>query len=149
MPNTKWSTLSDLQLGKYGEYYSKMEFLSYGFYVYTPDIDDHSIDFIIEDKQGKFYAVQVKSIRKMGYVYITKKHKLDYICLLHFIDGNVPKMYVLPIDSWDAANPALVDRLYDKLGQKSKPEWGINFSMKNVDLLDEYVADTFLPKLLE
>lgn len=144
MSNMKWSMLTDLQLGKYGEYYSKMEFSSYGFYVYTPDVDDHGIDFVVEDKQGNFHAVQVKSIRKTGYVYIVKKHKLDYICLLHFVDEKMPKMYVLPINAWNTANPALVDRLYDKPGQKSLPEWGINYSKKNIELLSDYIADKFL-----
>ena len=29
----------------------------------------------------------------------------------------------------------LVDRNYDKPGQKSKTEWGINYSKKNVDMI--------------
>ena len=31
MPNTNWSELSHLQLGRYAEYYAKMEFASYGY----------------------------------------------------------------------------------------------------------------------
>ena len=31
MPKTNWSELSPLQLGRYAEYYAKMEFTSYGF----------------------------------------------------------------------------------------------------------------------
>ena len=34
-----------MQLGKYAEYYSKMEFTSYGYDVYTSEIDDHGVDF--------------------------------------------------------------------------------------------------------
>lgn len=37
MPDTNWSKLNKLQLGRYAEYYAKMEFASYGFEVYTSE----------------------------------------------------------------------------------------------------------------
>ena len=46
MPNTIWSRLSHLQLGRYAEYYAKMEFASYGYDVYTSEVDDHGVDFV-------------------------------------------------------------------------------------------------------
>ena len=52
MPNTKWSELSAMQLGRYAEYYAKMEFTSYGFDVYTSEVDDHGVDFIAKSKDG-------------------------------------------------------------------------------------------------
>lgn len=79
MPNTKWSELSNLQLGRYGEYFAKMEFASYGLDVYTSEVDDHGIDFVVKNKLGKFFEIQVKAIRlvKTGYVFIRKdKRKL-------------------------------------------------------------------------
>ena len=39
MPNLVWSKLNHLQLGKYAEYYAKMEFASYGFEVYSSEVD--------------------------------------------------------------------------------------------------------------
>ena len=44
----------------------------------------------------------------------------------------------------DPPNAVLVDRKYDKPGQKSEPEWGINISKKNYGLLDAYRADKWL-----
>ena len=41
MPNMKWDKLNQRQLGRYGEYYAKMEFASYGYDVYTSEVDDH------------------------------------------------------------------------------------------------------------
>jgi predicted GNAT family N-acyltransferase len=52
MPNTIWSKLNSLQLGRYAEYYAKMEFASYGFEIYTSELDDHGIDFIAKTKSG-------------------------------------------------------------------------------------------------
>ena len=76
MPRKKWSELSHMQLGRYGEYYAKMEFTSYGFDVYTSEVDDHGIDFIDKGKDDNYYEVQVKSVRNDNYVFI-RKDKLD------------------------------------------------------------------------
>ena len=46
MPKKNWSELSKQQIGRYAEYYAKMEFASYGFEVYTSEVDDHGVDFV-------------------------------------------------------------------------------------------------------
>ena len=92
MPSTNWSKLSPLQLGRYAEYYAKMEFASYGFEVYTSEVDDHGVDFIAKNPNNKqFYEVQVKSIRNAGYVFV-QKDKIELqenwlLCLMRFVDG--------------------------------------------------------------
>ena len=150
MPNTNWSKLNHLQLGRYAEYYAKMEFASYGFEVYTSEVDDHGVDFIAKlPGENRFFEVQVKSVRDYGYIYMTKSKmpKLSedrLVCYLHFIDGQLPDVFVIPATAWNTPNAVLVDRKYDKPGQKSEPEWGINISKKNYHLLDEYKADCWL-----
>ena len=53
MKNDKynWDNLNRLQIGKYAEYYAKMEFTSYGFDVYTSEVDDKGIDFVIRNQK--------------------------------------------------------------------------------------------------
>ena len=60
MPDTNWSKLNKLQLGRYAEYYAKMEFTSYGFEVYTSEVDDHGIDFIAKGKTENFMNCRSK-----------------------------------------------------------------------------------------
>lgn len=150
MPNTNWSKLNHLQLGRYAEYYAKMEFASYGFEVYTSEVDDHGVDFVAKiPGENKFYEVQVKSVRDYGYIYMAKSKMPELsadrlVCYLHFIDGKLPDVFVIPAVAWKNPNAVLVDRKYDKPGQKSEPEWGINISKKNYDLLADYRADNWL-----
>ena len=150
MPNTNWSKLNHLQLGRYAEYYAKMEFASYGFEVYTSEVDDHGVDFIAKlPGENRFFEVQVKSVRDYGYIYMAKSKmpKLSedrLVCYSHFVDGQLPDVFVIPAIAWNTPNAVLVDRKYDKPGQKSEPEWGINISKKNYNLLDEYKADRWL-----
>ena len=119
MPNTNWSKLNHLQLGRYAEYYAKMEFASYGFEVYTSEVDDHGVDFIAKlPGENRFFEVQVKSVRDYGYIYMTKSKmpKLSedrLVCYLHFIDGQLPDVFVIPATAWNTPNAVLVDRKYD------------------------------------
>ena len=153
MPNLNWSKLNHLQLGKYAEYYVKMEFASYGFEVYSSEVDDHGVDFVVKvPGTAKFFEVQVKSVRDYGYVFISKSkmpmltsHRL--VCYLHFIDGQLPDVFVIPATAWDKPNAVLVDRNYDKPGQTSKPEWGISISKKNYAMLDTYKAENKLSEI--
>ena len=150
MPNTNWSILNHLQLGRYAEYYAKMEFASYGFEVYTSEVDDHGVDFVAKlPGENRYYEVQVKSVRDYGYIYMAKSKMPELsedrlVCYLHFIDGQLPDVFVIPATAWENPNAVLVDRKYDKPGQKSEPEWGINISKKNYNLLDKYKADCWL-----
>lgn len=155
MPNLKWNELSHLQLGRYAEYLVKMEFASHGFEIYTPEVDDHGVDFIARIAPKSFIEIQVKSLRadnKGNYTYISKE-KMDassknrYVSFIHFTNGEIPAIYLIPATAWQKPNSALVDRNYDKPGQESPPEWGINFSKKNRNLLEKYLFDNRIGKL--
>lgn len=151
MPSLEWSKLNHLQLGQYGEYYAKMEFTSYNYEVYTSEVDDHGVDFVAKAPgTNTFCEIQVKSMCKGSYIFISKdKIEMDdrhLVCFLHFEDGKMPDVYIIPITAWKTPNAVLVDRNYDKPGQKSKPEWGINYSKKNRDLLEQYRIEKFFNK---
>lgn len=40
MDRYQWSKLNGLQVGRYAEYFVKMEFTMHGFQVYTSEVDD-------------------------------------------------------------------------------------------------------------
>lgn len=143
MPCLQWSKLNHLQLGRFGEYYAKMEFTSYGYEVYTSEVDDHGVDFVVKAPgTSDFYEVQVKSLCHGNYVYISKDDfKIDdrhLVCFLRFKDDKMPDVYLIPSRVWEKPNAVFVDRKYDKPGQTSKPEWGINYSKKNIEILAPY-----------
>ncbi|RKD26049.1 hypothetical protein BEP19_02455 [Ammoniphilus oxalaticus] len=120
-----------------------MEFASYGLEVYTSEVDDRGIDFIVRDKNGRFCEIQVKSLRGTGYVF-AQKSKFDitnrnlYLALLRFEAGKLPDMFLIPAQVWEVPNEVFVDRNYDKPGQKSAPEYGINISKRNYSILDNF-----------
>ena len=147
MPNTQWSRLNRLQLGRYAEYYAKMEFASYGYDVYTSEVDDHGVDFVAKSpKDNQYYEVQVKSSRNNTYVFIPKS-KMELaadrlVCLLLFADNTIPSVYVIPAAAWESVNALLTSKDYE--GLKRSPEWGINISGKNMPLLQQYCIENML-----
>src|SRR5215208_2917043 len=157
MERHEWSRLSPLQLGRYGEYLVKMEFTLYGFDVYTAEVDDKGIDLVIrmeheevgEVPRYSYYDVQVKSIRSMSYIYFLKeKFALRDNLLVAvglFSDGNLPRLYLIPAKEWNHPNKLLVDRDYE--GLKSKPEYGLNISKRNLPLLELYKFESTVKHL--
>ena len=153
MINTNWSELklNRTQLGMFGECYAKMEFISHKYEVYTSFVDDHGVDFVAKNPNtGEFFEVQVKGVLKSNYIYIRKDklypHENKLVCVLIFVDGEPPKMYIIPATAWKSPNSLLASYAYDKKGQKSKPEWGIRLSKRNESLLEEYHAEKFFEK---
>lgn len=55
-------------------------------------------------------------------------------------------VYIIPAIAWQEPNAVLVDRNYDKPGQKSKPEWGISYSNKNKGLIERYKAENYFKR---
>ncbi len=112
----------------------------YGFQVYETEVDDRGIDFITRHENGPFIEVQVKSIRSYGYVFLEKKKFMPkeylYLALVIFTEGHLPELYLVPSIIWRNPDTFFVSRDYE--GLKSKPEWGLNISKKNIVLLEPY-----------
>jgi hypothetical protein len=54
-----------------------------------------------------------------------------------FLEGQSPQIYLIPSTVWLEPNSLFTSKDYD--GLKSKPEWGLNLSNKNVPLLLSYL----------
>ncbi len=139
-----WSELKHTQIGKYAEYYVKMEFTKYGLDVYSSEIDDKGIDFIVKNNSNRYFDIQVKSIRmgKTNYVFIPKKLWKDelranmLVALVIFEDGKEPQLFLIQAKVWEKPNKLFVNREYGE-GKKSKPEWGISITKDNLPNKDD------------
>ncbi len=136
-----WSSLSHLQLGRYAEYFVKLELTLYGFQVFTSEVDDRGIDFVARSEDGTFYEVQVKSLRKSGYVFLRKEHCVPaphrLLAFVLFRDNEEPRAYLIPTTVWLTPSGPFVSRDYGE-GKKSAPEWGLTVSDKRLSELDAY-----------
>jgi hypothetical protein len=145
-----WSRLNKQQVGAFAEYFVKMELTMYGFQVYGTEVDDRGVDFIARYEQGPFIEIQVKSLRSHGYVFMQKKKlplKQNFYLALGLLEENEPpKLYLIPSLAWKSQDSLLVGRDYE--GLKSKPEWGINVSRKNLPLLEVYRFEQVVLPLL-
>ena len=128
-----------------------MDFTLWGFEVYTSEVDDRGIDFVVRTNDRIYYDIQVKSVRRKGYIFFNKStfqlRSNLLASILIFNPGEPPAHYLIPSTEWLVPNKLLVDRNYE--GLKSTPEWGINISGKNMPIMETYAFDTRVRDLLE
>ena len=72
MQKKNWKDFNHLQIGKLAEYLAKMEFILYGFDVFTPELDHKGIDFIVRKDELTYFDIQVKSLRDLNYIFFSK-----------------------------------------------------------------------------
>lgn len=146
-----WSRLNNQQVGSYTEYFVKMELTMFGFQVYGTEVDDRGIDFVARHEDGPFLEVQVKSLRSMGYVFMQKeKFELQpsrYLAFGLLLDGQPPDIYLIPSVVWQQPSTLFVSREYE--GLKSKPEWGLNISKRNMPALEPYRFETTVKAIMD
>jgi hypothetical protein len=141
-----WSKLSKQQVGAYAEYFFKMEFTMAGFQVYSTEVDDRGIDFVVRHEMGAFREIQIKSARvdpekPSAYIFMQKtKFALrddNLLGLALFFEGREPELFLIPSTRWTTPDTVFCDRPYG--GElKSKPEWGLSLSRKSMPMLDEF-----------
>jgi hypothetical protein len=146
----QWSKLTNQQVGAYAEYFVKMELTMYGFQVYETEVDDRGIDFIARFENGPFIEIQVKSTRSLNYIFAQKEKFILrenlYLVVVLFNEGNLPELFLIPSLAWRMPNQLIVSRDYE--GKKSKPEWGLNLSQKNLQSLEKYRLDEAVTNLM-
>jgi hypothetical protein len=145
-----WSKLNNQQVGKFAEYFVKMELAMYGFQVYCTEVDDRGIDFVARYGKGPFVELQVKSLRSFSYVFMHKEKFLPrehlYLALGLLLDGQPPELFLIPSTAWKNRNGMFVNHDYE--GLESKPEWGLNISKKNMPLLEPYRFEKIVGRMI-
>ena len=125
MPNLHWNHLTPIQLGQYAAHYTKLEFASYGFQVYSAEVMGYGIDFVLKTISKQYYEVVVKSIRDTSNYIFVPKEKFDIfqnnllMAVVIFMESFHPKVYLIPAAAWQHPNDLLRDMDYE--GLKSNP----------------------------
>ncbi len=148
---------TNLYVGEFGEQLVKLNFVINEIDTFTPLIDDKAIDFIARIDENSYYDVQVKTIRltKDRYFYETKEkwgEEIRQHLLIAFVillANKEPTLLLIPGKQWK--EESLLNKIFsnrDYNGLKSKPEWGLNFTSKNLEyLVEKYEINKTLENL--
>ena len=136
-------------MGRYAEYSVRLAFTLYNFDVYTAEVDDRGIDFVIRKDPARHYDDQVKSVRKANYVFFPK-HVFDlrenlFAAVVRFTDGRPPDPYLIPSTAWRSPDALLVSRNLE--GRRSRPQWERNLPKGNGRLLARFAFDSIVQEL--
>lgn len=155
MYNLIWSrkSLTPQKLGTFCEYYAKMTLASYGLSIYTSEVDDHGIDFVVEADRG-FLKIQVKAIRTATTKYVFMREKYFdinddnlFLFLILLTDGEHPDIYLIPASAWKNESKMFVYHAYE--GKRSRPEYGLNLSEKNLPELKRFRLEDMISVITE
>ena len=98
---------------------------------------------------GEYYDIQIKSSRDLNYIFMQKAkfqpRKNLYTAIVLFADQAQPALYLVPSEAWLKPDALLVSRDYP--GKRSKPEWGLNLSRRNLPLPPKYEFGEVVDKM--
>ncbi|MCG8607471.1 DUF4365 domain-containing protein [bacterium] len=148
MLRTSYKHLNTIQKGTFGEAYAKMAFTLEGFEVYSSEYDDRGIDFIVRNRSGRFFSVQVKATDDTSnpFVYESKfRDRDDYIfCAARIIDGEQPSLYIAQGSEWKTGIECLY---YNSEGGKSGPYYEMRFASKYREQLVQFEFRTYIERI--
>ncbi|MEM8550590.1 MAG: DUF4365 domain-containing protein, partial [Verrucomicrobiota bacterium] len=91
--------------------------------------------------------------RTKDYLWIKKRqfpiNENNYLFLALCLRDQENMLYLIPSTAWNSQNDLFRDRPYNKPGQTSEPEWGMDFTKKSIPLLEAFRFDTIAPSLLD
>lgn len=147
--------LTRQQKGRIAEELAKVKFLSWGFEVYQPEVDEKGIDLIVRHPQeNRFYEIQVKGATEKNYSFFKKAtvnpetSDVRYICYVRLDAESDKAFFLIPFSAWDGSNPLFPIRNYDHEGCSSAPEYGIAPTKKNEYLLEQFCFDKTIGNFL-
>ncbi len=96
-----WGSLNKLQIGKYAEYIVKMEFTRLGLDVYSAEVDDKGIDFVVRAGADRYFDVQVKSVRNWGLITLPRAKGFErrrnlLLAVVVYVDHRAPEIFLVP-----------------------------------------------------
>jgi len=149
-PPSAVAKMTKRQVGEFAKELVKQEFQKHGFEIDCDSPEQKAFNFTAR-RGGHTVEVQVRSLRKFGYVYVEKdrftlRDQL-YLAFVFFPEGHLPALFLIPSIVWKTPARPFVSRDYGP-GLQSPPEWGMTISATNLQLLEPYRFDSSLRALL-
>ena len=121
----------------------------YGYLVFSAEIDDRGVDFVVRNDAGRHFDVQVKTVTCWKYTYITESKFSEslWICLVVLAEGVHPTLYLFSGRDWDLDTSGLLRR--NHFPNAKEAEYGIHIAKKRVSVMKQFAFDQSVEKLRE
>ncbi len=113
------------------------------------------VDIIAELDDANIIKIVVRTVSPESQYTWIRQTKFDiydeqlFMAVLYEKNLNEKIIYILPATEWQNIDGPFKTKDYDKLGQVSKPEYGINFSRLTMEKINHLRLSTMLPKLIK
>ena len=120
----------------------------YGLLVFSAEVDDRGIDFVARRNDGVHFDVQVKTITKRNYTYISQSKFSEklVVCLVVLSELSSPEMFLFLGSDWSKDKSGLLS--HKKFPSQKEAEYGINITMERLPLLQEFLFNKRVSALL-
>ena len=144
-----WSQLNRQQKGTYGEYIAKMEFVMYGYLVFSAEVDDRGVDFVVRNDAGRHFDVQVKTVtgRNYTFIYESKFREDLWICLIVLTEGEHPALYLFSGRDWNSDTSGLLQ--HHHYPKSKEAEYGIHATKTRSSAMERFAFDQSVERLRE
>ena len=138
-----------MQLGRYAEYFVKMELTRYGLEIYSSEVDNSGIDFIAKTSSSRYYDFQIKAVREINYIPFPKNRFIPrdnlIAAIVICIENEEPNLFLIPSISWKTPNKFLVSK--DPENGETEAEWGLNLTKETCNRLEPYLPEKIINTL--
>ncbi len=146
---TSYKHLNKVQKGSFAEAYAKMAFTLEGFEVYTTEYDDRGIDFVIRNKEGNYFSVQVKATGAAANPFIYKKKfkaSSDFLlCAVRLVEDEMPEIYLARGADWNAEKECLH---FNPCGGAAGAYYEMRFSIMFSESLKRHSFENYVEHLM-
>lgn len=143
--NNGGGNINKIQLNNMAVNLVMQAFIDQGFNIEKTTIPAAEVDFIAVSTDGKLYLkIKVRAISQIGsYIFCLKKRfNIEdphlYMAVIYLPGKEEKEIYLIPANEWGTNTYPFKGKDYNKPGQSSQPEWGISFSMKAKDAMENY-----------
>ena len=121
----------------------------YGYLVFSAEIDDRGVDFVVRNDAGRHFDVQVKTVTDRNYTYITESKFSEslWICLVVLTEGDHPTLYLFSGRDWNSDTSNLLQRHH--FPKSKEAEYGIHIAKKRVLVMKRFAFDQSVERLRE
>ena len=121
----------------------------YGYLVFSAEIDDRGVDFVVRNEAGKHFDIQVKTVTDRNFTYITESKFSEslWVCLVVLTEGKLQTLYLFSGRDWSSDTRGLLRRHH--FPKSREADYGIHIAKKRMLIMEQFAFNRSVERLRE
>ena len=121
----------------------------YGYLVFSAEIDDRCVDFVVRNDAGRHFDVQVKTVTDKNYTFVCESKCSEdlWICLVVLTESDHPTLYLFSGRDWNSDTSGLLQ--HHHYPKSKEAEYGIHAAKTRARAMKPFAFDQSVERLRE